>query len=150
MGEEFSYWERCINAGVQPNGLWNIPNPTQTQPRSARRWVTLYKWNWCKIHWNRNGDTYMVTHQVRDYILLTLIWEFPHVAYLPCQFCHFFSCPSRIRQMSDSELPNQSQQNAVADLTGHPVLGGSDSGYMVNFFRDFGYMVNRIYTQYGL
>ena len=29
---------------------------------------------------------YRVTHQVRDYILLTLIWELHHVAYMACQY----------------------------------------------------------------
>ena len=43
---------------------------------------------------------YRVAHQVSDYILLTLIWEFHHVAYLACQFCQICSCPSRIRQTS--------------------------------------------------
>ena len=64
---------------------------------------------------------YRVTHQVSDYILLTLIWEFHHVAYMPWQFCQICSCPSRIRQTS--QLSNQSQQNVVTDLTGHPVCG---------------------------
>ena len=59
----------------------------------------------------------VVSHQVSEYILLTLIWEFHHVAYVPCQFCQICNCPSRISQTS--ELPNQSQQNVV--LTGHPV-----------------------------
>ena len=62
---------------------------------------------------------YRVTHQVSDNILLILIWEFHHVAYMPCQFCHICNCPNRKRQTS--ELPNQSRQNVVANLTGHPV-----------------------------
>ena len=40
---------------------------------------------------------YRMTHQVSDYILLTLIWEFHH---MPCQFCHICRCPSIIRQTS--------------------------------------------------
>ena len=39
---------------------------------------------------------------------------------MSCQFCQIFTCPSRIRQTSG--LPNQSQQNAVADLTGPLVV----------------------------
>ena len=39
-----------------------------------------------------------MAHQVSDYILLTLIWEFHHVAFMPSQFCQICSCPSRIRQ----------------------------------------------------
>ena len=45
----------------------------------------------------------------------------PHCL-MPCQFCRIHSCPSRIRQAL--ELPNQSQQNVVADLTGDPVVAG--------------------------
>ena len=56
-----------------------------------------------------------MTHQVSNYILLTLIWEFHHVAYMPCQFCQICSCSSIIKQTS--KLPNHSQQNVVADLT---------------------------------
>ena len=33
-----------------------------------------------------SNNTYRVTHQVRDYILLTLIWEFHHAAFMVCQF----------------------------------------------------------------
>ena len=52
---------------------------------------------------------YRVAKQVSDYILLTLNWWFHRVAYImPCKLT--------------SELPNQSQQNVVTDLTGHPVL----------------------------
>ena len=57
--------------------------------------------------------------QVSGYILLTLIWELHHVAYISCQFCQICCCPSRIRQTL--ELPNKSQQNVVADLMAHPV-----------------------------
>ena len=39
---------------------------------------------------------YRVTHLSRDYTLLTVIWEFHHVAYLQCQFCQICSCPIRI------------------------------------------------------
>ena len=38
-----------------------------------------------------------LTHQVSNYILLTLIWEFHHVAYMACRFCQICSSPSRIR-----------------------------------------------------
>ena len=48
---------------------------------------------------------YRVTHQVSNYILLSLIWEFNHVAYMPCQFCQICSCPSRVKQIS--KLQNQ-------------------------------------------
>ena len=44
------------------------------------------------------------------------IWDFHHFAYMLCQFCQIYSCPSRIRQ-----LPNHSLQNVVIDLTEHPV-----------------------------
>ena len=61
----------------------------------------------------------VVSHQVSDYILLTLIWEFHHVAYMPCQFCQICSCLIRISQTSELQLSNKSQHNVV--LTGHPV-----------------------------
>ena len=61
-----------------------------------------------------------MTRQVSDYFLLTLIWELHHVAYVPGQFCQICCCLSRIGQKW--ELPNQSEQNVVANLTGHPVL----------------------------
>ena len=47
---------------------------------------------------------YRVTHQVSNYILLTLIWEFHHVAYMVCRLCHICSCPSRIRQSSNYQI----------------------------------------------
>ena len=30
--------------------------------------------------------------------MLTLLWEFHHLAHLPCRFCQICSCPSRIGQ----------------------------------------------------
>ena len=45
--------------------------------------------------------TYRVIHQVSNYILLTLIWEFHHVvAYMPSRFGQICGCPSRLRQTS--------------------------------------------------
>ena len=44
-------------------------------------------------------ETYRVTHQVSDYISLTLIWEFHHVAYVTCQFCQICCCLSRIHRV---------------------------------------------------
>ena len=72
------------------------------------------------IQVSRERRTYRVTHQVSDYILLTLNLDFHHVANMACQNCQICSCPSRIRHTS--ELPNQSQQHIVADLMSHPVL----------------------------
>ena len=73
--------------------------------------------------YSTSQQKYNVTHQVSDYILLTLIWEFHHVAYRACQFCQICSCPRRIRRTS--ELSNQSEQNVVADMTGHPLVFSS-------------------------
>ena len=39
---------------------------------------------------------------------------------MSCQFCQICSCPSRIRLTP--ELPNQSQQNVIADVTDQPGL----------------------------
>ena len=48
-----------------------------------------------------------------DYISMTFFWEFCHVANMPYQFCHICT--------QVAELPNQSQQIVVPDLSGHPV-----------------------------
>ena len=58
---------------------------------------------------------YSVTHQVRD-ILLTFIWEFHYIAYHTMAIMPYLQLSKQIKRKT-SRLPNQSQQNVVADLT---------------------------------
>ena len=47
----------------------------------------------------------------RLYLIVTLIREFHHVAYMPCQFCQIYSCPSR------NKADIGSQVNKMQSLT---------------------------------
>ena len=73
-------------------------------------WICL-KWSKSAIYRGRkdlNRVIHQVSHRVSDYMYI--LWS----SYMAWQFCQICSCPSRIRQTL--ELPNQSQQNVVADL----------------------------------
>ena len=63
---------------------------------------------------------YKVTHQVSDYILLTLICKFRCLPYSAWAAANVAEMAWHVGNMV--ELPNQRKQNVVADLMGHPVV----------------------------
>ena len=67
------------------------------------------------VHWNLNGNGIgglprsqcLITRPVCYYILLNLIWEFQHVAHIPCLFCQICRWTNRIWQISYQQNKSQ-------------------------------------------